>query len=66
MHWAACPDTHCVWGVCVCVCVCVCVFLCLGMLGPVDATTLADGSNNGIGNTESEGVTERVCESESK
>ena len=55
MQWAACPDRR---YVCVCVCVCVCVrdcvfvCLCLGPSGPVDATTLADGSNNGIGERE--------------
>lgn len=32
------------------VCACVCMFasLCLGVSWPVNATTLADGSNNGI------------------
>ena len=38
-----------------CVCVCVFVCLCLGPSGPVDATTLADGSNNGIGERERKG-----------
>lgn len=39
-------------GMCVCVRDCVFVCLCLGPSGPVDATTLADGSNNGIGERE--------------
>ncbi len=42
------------------VCVCLWLCLCLGMLGPVDATTLADGSNNGIGKSKSKGETEGV------
>lgn len=56
----------------VCVCVCtrvhlrVCVCLCLEASGPVNATTLADGSNNGIREREKvrarkQCVRQRVC-----
>ncbi len=40
---------------------CVCIFacLCLRASGPVDATTLADGSSNGIGGREKVKARER-------